>query len=128
MAAPIVHLLSSATFAAVAIADVQSASIDEGGSVQEYIGADSPDVKLIAVDRIAASVSVVSLRHAAAPAIGDVGILTLVLKPRAEGKGVTAPTETITFPVAVCTGRQAGPVIEGGPSYTYSFRAHATAV
>jgi hypothetical protein len=127
MAAPTVHLLSSATFASTAIADAVSASIDEGGSVQEYISADVATVQLTTVEKIGATVTVTSLKYAASPAIGDTGALSVVLKPRVEGKGVSASTVTISFAVAVCTGKSAGPVIEGSPSYAYTFRCHATA-
>ncbi len=93
MPAPTVHLLSSATFDDEPILDVISASIDESGSPQEYVSADSANVKLVAVDRIAATVTVTKAGFEADPAIGtaataEVG-LHLVLKPRAEGKGVT---------------------------------------
>ena len=125
MPAPTVHLLSSATFASTAIAGAQSASIDEGGSVQEYATADDPDVQLVAVDRIAATVTVTALTYAAAPAIGATGALAIAIKARAEGKGVTGAATNISFANAVCTGRGSGPVIEGSPSYTYTFRAHA---
>jgi hypothetical protein len=123
----VVHLLSSATHGVTAIADVQSASIDEGGSAQEYITADDPDVQLVAVDRIAATVTVTKLGYSATPAIGDVAAspgLTLVLKPRAEGKGVTASPVNIVFAKAVCTGKGSGPTIEGSPSYTITFRCY----
>lgn len=125
MAAPVVHLLSSASFAATAIPDVQSASIDDGGTVSEYVSADDADVKLVAVDRIAATVVVNCLGYNASPAVGAAGALSLVLKPRAEGSGVVASPVTITYPNAVCTGKSSGPVIEGSPTYSLSFRAHA---
>jgi len=125
MAAPAVHLLVSATFATVAIADVQSATIDEGGSAQEYVSADSPNVKLVGVDRIAATVTVVKLGYSASPAVGDAGALALVVKARAEGKGTTGSDVTISFANAVCTSKSAGPVIEGSPTYSLTFRAHA---
>jgi len=125
MAAPTVHLLASATFNGAAIADAQSATIDESGTVQDYVAAESADVKLTAVDRIAANVSVVCLSYAASPAVGDVGALVLNVKARAEGKGVTGSDVPIQWPNAVCTGKQGGPVIEGSPTYTLTFRAHA---
>lgn len=125
MAAPTVHLLSSASFATVAISDAQSATIDESGTVQDYVAADSANVKLTAVDRIAATVSVVCLSYHASPAVGDTGALSLNVTPRAEGKGVTGAPVTVSWPNAVCTGKQGGPVIEGNPSYTLTFRAHA---
>jgi hypothetical protein len=125
MAAPTVHMLSSATFAAAAIPDVQSATVDDGGSVAEFVSADDADVKLVAVDRIAATVVVNVLGYNAAPAVGDAGALTLVVKPRAEGKGVTASPTSISYANAVCTGKSSGPVIEGSPSYSITFRAHA---
>lgn len=125
MAAPTVHMLSSATFATVAIPDVQSATIDEGGSVAEFISADDADVKLVGVDRIAATVVVNVLGYNASPAIGAAGALALVLKPRAEGSGVVASPLTVSFANAVCISKSAGPVIEGSPSYSITFRAHA---
>lgn len=125
MAAPTVHLLTAASFATVAIADAQSATIDESGTVQDYVAAESADVKLTAVDRIAANVSVVCLSYAASPAVGDTGALSLSVKPRAEGKGVTGSAVNIAWTNAVCVGKQAGPVIEGSPTYTLNFRAHA---
>ena len=125
MAAPLVHLLSSATFAAAAIPDAQSASIDDGGNVSEYVSADDPDVKLVAVDRIAATVVVNCLGYNVSPAVGAAGVLSLVLKPRAEGKGVQASPLTVTYPNAVCTGKSSGPTVEGSPTYSFTFRAHA---
>lgn len=125
MAAPVVHMLSSATFATVAIPDAQSATIDEGGSVAEFISAEDADVKLVGVDRIAATVVVNVLGYNASPAIGATGALTLAVKPRAEGKGVTGSAVNIAFANAVCTGKSSGPVIEGSPSYSITFRAHA---
>lgn len=125
MAAPVVHLLSSATFDAVDIPDVQSATVDEGGSVVDFVSADSADVKLTAVDRIAANVTVTCLGYNAAPAVGDTGALTINVKARAEGKGITGAAVPITFPNAVCTGKSSGPVIEGSPTFSISFRAHA---
>lgn len=125
MAAPVVHLLSSATFATVAIPDAQSATVDEGGSVAEYVSADDPDVKLVAVDRIAATVTVNCLGYNASPAIGAAGALTLAVKPRAEGKGVGGTAVDISFAHAVCTGKSSGPIIEGSPTYSFTFRAHA---
>ena len=125
MAAPTVHLLSSATFATVAVPDVQSATIDDGGSVVDFVSADSPNVKLVAVDRIAANVTVTCLGYNAAPAVGDIGALVLVVKPRAEGKGVVASPVSITYANAVCVGKSSGPTIEGAPTYAISFRAHA---
>lgn len=125
MAAPTVHLLVSATFATVAIPDPQSASIDDGGSVSEYVSADDADVKLVAVDRIAATVVVNCLGYNATPAVGDAGALALVLKARAEGKGTTGSPVNVTYANAVCTGKSSGPVIEGSPTYNISFRAHA---
>jgi len=126
--AVVVHLLSSATEGVTPILDVQSASIDEGGSAQEYITADDPDVQLVAVDRIAATVTITKLGYAAAPNIGDVAAapgLTLVLKPRAEGRGVVASPVSIIFPKAVLVGKGSGPSIEGSPSYTLTFRCYA---
>lgn len=125
MAAPTVHMLSSASFDAAALPDVQSATIDDGGNVAEFVSADSPDVKLVAVDRIAATVVVNMLGYVAAPGVGDTGALELVLNPRAEGKGVVASPVTVTYPNAVCTSKSAGPVIEGSPTYNITFRAHA---
>lgn len=125
MAAPVVHMLSSALFATVAIPDAQSATVDEGGSVSEYVSAEDADVKLVAVDRIAASVVVNCLGYNVSPAVGDAGVLTINVKPRAEGKGVTGSAVPITFANAVCTGKSSGPVIEGNPTYNISFRAHA---
>jgi hypothetical protein len=125
MAAPTVHLLSSATFATAAIPDVQSATIDDGGNVVEYVSADSASVKLIAVDRICATVVVTCLGYNVSPAVGDAGALSLVLKPRAEGKGVQASPTTVAYANAVCTGKSSGPVIEGSPTYSITFRAHA---
>jgi hypothetical protein len=125
MAAPTVHLLSSASFAAVAIPDVQSATIDDGGNVVDFVSADDADVKLTAVDRIGANVVVNCLGYNAAPAVGDAGALSLVLKPRVEGKGVTGSGVTVSYANAVCTGKSSGPVIEGSPTYSISFRAHA---
>lgn len=125
MAAPVVHMLVSATFATVAIPDAQSVAGDEGGSVQDFVSADSPNVKLSAVDRIGANFSVNCLGYNAAPAVGDAGALVLVLKARAEGKGTTGSDVTITYANAVCTGKGIGPVIEGSPTYSISFRAHA---
>jgi len=125
MAAPTIHLLSSASFAASAISDPISASIEDGGSVQEYVSADSAFIKLVAVDRIGATVTVTSTKFAPTPAVGDTGALALVLTARAEGKGVTGTPVNITYANAVCTGRSSGPVIEGSPSYAFTFRAHA---
>lgn len=125
MAAPVVHLLSSASHGGNAIAAPISASIEEGGSVQEYVTADDPDVQLVAVDRIAATVTIVALTYSATPAIGATGAMALALKPRVEGKGVSGTAVNISFANAVCTGRSAGPTIEGSPSYSYTFRCHA---
>ena len=47
----IVHMLKSANFNAMALAQVQSASIDESGSPAEFITASSPNVQLVGVDR-----------------------------------------------------------------------------
>lgn len=125
MAAPVVHLLSSATFATVAIPDVQSATIDEGGNVVDFVSADDSDVKLTAVDRIAANITVTCLGYNATPAVGAAGALALAVKPRVEGQGVGATPVTISFANAVCTGKSSGPVIEGSPTFSISFRAHA---
>jgi len=125
MAAPVIHLLSSATFATVAIPDVQSATIDEGGNVVDYVSADSANIKLVAVDRIGGNITVTCLGYNSSPAIGAAGALSLVVKARAEGSGVVATPVTIAFANAVCIGKSSGPVIEGSPTYSISFRAHA---
>jgi hypothetical protein len=122
-------MLSGATFGGTAIADAISASVDEGGSVQDFLSANVPTVQLTAVDRIAATVTITTLKWAAAPAIGATGALVLNLKARAEGKGTTGSDVPSLgdYPVAVCTGRGQGAVIEGSPTYTFTFRCHATA-
>jgi len=131
MAAPTVHLLNSATFtppspgSPIVFADAQSASIDEGGQVSEYTSAAATDVQLIAVDRIAATVTLTLLSYLDAPAVGDPGSLSIELKARAEGKGTAGAAVTKTWGKAVCTGKGLGPVIEGTPSYTITFRCHA---
>lgn len=130
MAAPTIHLLSSATFDDEAIADVISASIDESGSPQEYVSADSPNVKLVAVDRIAATVTVTKAGYEADPAIGTAATsdpgLRLVIKPRAEGKGVTTPSVNIDYAKAVVISKSSGPTIEGTPTYSITFRCYDT--
>jgi hypothetical protein len=100
MSAPVVHLLSSATWGVLALVDAQSATIEKSGSPQEYVQANNPDVALVAVDRIASTVTVNTLGYIEDSDIdvGDVGAtpgLVLVLKPRAEGKGTTTPPVTI---------------------------------
>lgn len=125
MAAPTVHLLETASFGATTFPDAQAASIDEGGSVAEYTTAGATDVKLVGVDRRAATVQVTVLGYYATPEIGDAGALTLTMKARAEGKGTTGAAVTKTWPNAVCTGKGSGPTIEGSPSYSLTFRAHA---
>lgn len=132
MSAPIVHLLSSAVWGAFALVDAQSASIEKSGSPQEYVQADNPDVALVAVDRIASTVTVNTLGYIEDSDIdvGDVvGVtgLALTIKPRAEGKGVTAPPVVITYLKAVCISKSAGPVIEGNPTYSVTFRCHKVA-
>jgi hypothetical protein len=47
------------------------------------------------------------------------------LKARAEGKGTTGTALAITRAVAVLVSRGGGPVIEGAPSYTETYRTHA---
>lgn len=126
MAAPTVHQLISATFATVAIADPISVSEDEGGSVVEFGGADSPNLKLVSVERIGATVTVTKAGYAAAPAIGDAGVLEYVMKARASGKGTTGAPVTRNWAVAICTGKSSGPTIEGTPTYSLTFRCHAT--
>jgi len=140
MAAPTIHMLSSATFngATFTLPDAQSASIDYSGQPQEYVSADSPDVKLVGLDRIAATVSVTTLSWIPDSDLepGDVGApvvgppahdgLELTLKPRAEGRGVTASPEVVAFNRAVFLGKTGGPVIEGSPSYVYNFRCYKT--
>ena len=131
MAAPTVHLLSAAAYgvAPTDIPDVISATTDDGGSPQEYVSADNPDVALVAVDRIASTVSIVGLSYMSALDVGDsVGPLVLTLKPRAEGKGVVSTPETITYEKAIVIGKQGGPVIEGNPTYTVIFRCHKAPV
>lgn len=134
MTAPSVHMLSSAAFNGTALVDPQSATIDESGTPQEYITADKSDVQLVGVDRIAATVSVVCLGYHDSLEVGDVGAaavgppahggLDLVLKPRAEGKGVQASPLNKTWTRAVILSKSGGPVIEGNPTYTITFRCY----
>jgi hypothetical protein len=125
MAAPTVHLLSSASFNAVAIPDAISAQLDESGSPQEYVSADSPNVKLVAVDRIAATLVITTLSYGATPAVGDTGAVALAVKPRVEGKGVGGTAVTISYTNGVVVSKGSGPTIEGSPSYTITIRCHA---
>ncbi len=130
MAAPSVHLLTSAVFGSTTLADPISASVDEGGSVQEYAGADSSDLKLVAVDRIAQTVVVNTQGYNATPAIGDVASgsgLVLHTKVRAEGAGTTGSDVPLTFAKAICIAKSSGPTIEGTPTFSLTFRCHATA-
>jgi hypothetical protein len=133
-------MLSAASFngGAFPIPDAQSASIDYSGTPQEYVSADSPDVKLVGLDRRAATVSVTTLSWIGDANLepGNVGVsdagppvvggLQLTLKPRAEGAGVQNLPATVAFDRAVFLGKTGGPVIEGSPSYVYTFRCYKT--
>lgn len=129
MPCPVVHLLESAAFNSDELADAISASVEESGNAAEYVATGTPNLGLVAVDRIAATVTITLLAFPSDVEVGDAATsdpgLRLSLKARAAGKGTTGTAVNIDFAKAVCVGRGGGPVIEGDPTYTLTFRCHA---
>lgn len=132
----IVDMLTGVEFEGDAIPGIQGATIAHAGSPQEYITASSSDVQLVGIDRIAATVVVNTITKPdhATFFVGAVGVqaltvpgLRLITKARAEGKGTTGTAVNEDFNVAVVTSIDEGPVIEGNPTYSITFRCHPTA-
>lgn len=134
-----VDMLTEVDFGGTAIPGIQGATIAHAGSPQEYVNAASADVQLVGIDRIAATI-VANTIQKPDPAVYFVGAvktkasgppivpgLRIITKPRAEGKGTTGTAVNEDFDVAVVTGVDSGPVIEGNPTYSITFRCHPTA-
>lgn len=134
----VVDMLTDVLFGNVSIPGIQGATTAKAGSPQEYVTASSPDVQLVGIDRIAATVVVNTITKpdpttffvgaVEIAGVGPVYGLVIKTKMRAEGKGTTGTEASENFDVAVVQSVDDGPVIEGNPTYTITFRCHPTAV
>ena len=134
-----VDMLTDVKWGGTSIPGIQGATIAKAGSPQEYVAANSSDVQLVGVDRIAETivantitkpdptvyyVGAVKSKVAGPPIVPGLAVKT---KARAEGKGTTGTEASEDFDVAVITSLDEGPVIEGNPTYSITFRCHPTA-
>lgn len=134
-----VDMLTDVKFGGTSIPGLQAATIAKAGSPQEYIAAGSSDVQLVGIDRIAATIVVNTITKPAAatffvgavknkvagpPIVPGLSVLT---QARAEGKGTTGTVASEDYDVAVVLSIDDGPVIEGNPTYSITFRCHPTA-
>jgi hypothetical protein len=134
-----VDMLTEVKFGADVIPGVQGATSSKSGTPQEYVAASNANIQLVGIDRIGTTVTVTTItkpdatkffvgavkNKVAGPPI--VPGLTMSTKPRAEGSGLTGTATDEAHDVAVCLSVDEGPVIEGNPTYSITFRCHPTA-
>lgn len=134
-----VDMLTEVDFGGTAIPGVQGATIAHSGSPQEYITASSSDIQLVGIDRIGTTVVVNTIQKPDSTVfyVGAVKNkvtgppivpgLRIITKARAEGKGTTGTAANEDHDTAVVLSVDEGPVIEGNPTYSITFRCHPTA-